>query len=282
VRPVEEILSRPGGLAERLYLLRENAGLRTGQLAERLGWIPSKVTKIQRGQQKPAIADIEAWAEACGHPEVISDLVSLRAEAGAVHWRWQERLRRGGQPVVQEDIDRQTRQATRIRNLQIAVLPGLIQTPAYARHTIIMFREILNISQDDVETTVAARMRRQEVLYETGRTFEFVITENVLRRRVGSSVAMLGQLDRLVQVSTLPNVTLGIIPDDAEGLTIFPYQGFQVLDGQVFLDLPSGEAQLEPKDMIVYERIMDAALAASVTGDEARRLISAATVALGG
>jgi hypothetical protein len=123
-------------------------------------------------------------------------------------------------------------------------------------------------------------MLRQDVLSEPGRSFEFVITENVLRRRVGGGGVMRGQLDRLLRVSGFPNVTLAIFPDDADNPAIFPYQGFLMLDDEVLLDLPSGEARLTPGDVLVYERMMDAVLAESVTGDDARRLIVAAMEAL--
>jgi len=88
LRPIDEQLSRPGGLAERLYMLRKGAGIPVGELAVRLGWQPSKVTKLQRGQQRPTVADIEKWANACGQPGAASELLDLLSEADAVHWRW--------------------------------------------------------------------------------------------------------------------------------------------------------------------------------------------------
>ena len=278
-RPVDELLNRPGGLAERLYGMRRAAGLGTGQLASQLGWVPSKVTKIQRGQQRPAVEDITAWVEACGHPESASELLDLLAEVEAVHWRWQQRLTRG-QPAVQEDLDAAVRAATVIRSAQVAVVPGLLQTAGYARSIITMFRYLVNAPPDDVEATVAARMLRQDVLGEPGRTFEFVITENVLRRRVGGAQVMHGQLDRLLRLSELPHITLAIFPDDAGDPAVFPYQGFLMLDGRVILDLPSGEVRFAPEDAGAWVRMMDAALAGSVTGDEARALIAAASEAL--
>lgn len=268
MRPIDEVLSQPGGLAERLYALRKAAGLPVGVLAEQLGWVPSKVSKLQRGQQKPTAADVQAWADACGHPEAASELLDLLAEAEAVHWRWQQRLARG-HPSVQEDLARQERQAKRIRAVQVTVLPGLLQTAAYARHMIVMFRKIQGAGLEDVDATVAARMRRQEILYEPDREFEFVLTENILRRRVGDRAVMGGQMDRLIQLAGLPNISLGIIPDDAEGLEVFPWVGFLMLDAKVILDGMSGEDRDSPADVAVYERMMDAALAAAVTGDQA-------------
>jgi len=274
-RPADEQLNRPGGLAERLYGLRQAAGLRTGELAEVLGWGPPKVSKIQRGQQRPTVTDIEAWAKACGQPEATSELLDLLAEVDAVHWRWQHRLSRG-QAAVQEDLDTAVRAATSIRSVQVAVLPGLLQTAGYARGTITMFKTITGTGTEDVEATVAARMLRQDVLTDPGREFEFVITENILRRRVGGAEVMRGQLDRLLRLSELPHITIAVFPDDADNPAVFPYQGFLMLDNRVILDLPSGEVRFAPGDAEPWVRMMDAALEGSVTGDRARWRIMAA------
>lgn len=279
MRPVDEQLSQPGGLAERLYSMRKAAGIGVAELASEIGWVPSKVSKLQRGQQRPSVEDITAWAQATGHPEATSELLDMLAEVEAVHWRWQQRLSRG-HPSVQEDLARQARQARRIRSVQIAVIPGLLQTADYARHMITMFRKLQGAGMEDVEATVAARMRRQEILYDAERIFEFVLTQNILHRRVGSHAVMLGQLDRLAQLAGLANITLGILPDDAEGLEVFPYEGFLLLDSKVVLDGMAAEDRLPPMEATAYERMMDAALEASVIGDEARTLIASAAAAL--
>ena len=250
-----------------------------GELAGRLGWVPSKVSKLQRGQQRPTVADVTAWAEACGHPEAASDLLDLLAEVEAIHWRWQQRLGRG-HASIQEDLDQQVQQARRIRSVQIAVIPGLLQTAGYARHMVTMFRKLQGASLHDAEATVAARMRRQEVLYDPEHTFEFVVTENVLHRRVGGADVMRGQIDRLVQLSALDNITLAILPDDADGLEVFPYQAFLMLDGKVIIEGASGEDRFPAVESAPYERMMDAALADSVTGESARRLLMDAAVRL--
>ena len=55
-------------------------------------------------------------------------------------------------------------------------------------------------------------MQRQEILYDRNRTFRFVLTESALRTRLAPLDVMHGQLDRLLAVSTLPNVEFGVIP----------------------------------------------------------------------
>src|SRR5512142_2850440 len=113
--------------------MRRAAGLPGARLAENLGWPPSKVSKIENGRQTPSSDDVRTWAAACGHPEAAGELLDMLADVQAVHRRWQQRLRRGN-AAVQEDLDRRTRAATRVRCVEILLIPGLLQTAGYARN----------------------------------------------------------------------------------------------------------------------------------------------------
>jgi transcriptional regulator with XRE-family HTH domain len=276
VQPADEELKRPGGLAERLYSMRRAAGLASGDLARRLGWPASKVSKLQNGQQMPTVADITAWAAGCGQPEAAAPLLDLLAQAEAVHWQWRHRLRRG-HAALQQDLDQEIRQARRVRVVEVAVIPGLLQTPDYARHVLAMSARLNQTSVDEVEPAVAARIRRQEALYDSGRQFEFVMTESVLRRRAGSPHVMAAQLDRLIALSGLANITLGVIPDDAE-LSIIPGECFMIIDGKAVLETWTAEDRLGTEESALYARVADALLADAETGEAARRLINAAAV----
>ena len=276
MQPADEELKRPGGLAERLYSMRRAAGLASGDLARRLGWPASKVSKLQNGQQMPTVADITAWAAGCGQPEAAAPLLDLLAQAEAVHWQWRHRLRRG-HAALQQDLDQEIRQARRVRVVEVAVIPGLLQTPEYARHVLAMSARLNQTSLDEVEPAVAARIRRQEALYDPARLFEFVMTESVLRRRVGSPHVMAAQLDRLIALSGLANITLGVIPDDAE-LSIIPGECFMIIDGKAVLETWTAEDRLGTEESAVYARVADALLADAETGEAARRLINAAAM----
>ena len=170
MHPASEYLHQPGGLAERLNGLREAAGLTGEALAGTLGWSPSKVSKIQNGRQLPTAKDIQAWAGATGHPEVTDELLALRRQAETINTRWRRRLGEGGEPTVQQDINELTRNAARIRNAQVTVIPGLLQTPGYARA---IFTQVSAVYPAvDIDAAVEARMRRREILHEEDRTFE--------------------------------------------------------------------------------------------------------------
>ena len=273
--PPGEWLIQPGGLADTLRALRRAAGLTGDQLAAQLGWTRSKVPKLENGRQMPSEHDITAWAQACGRPEAASELLRLLAEAETVHRQYRHQLRRGGHATSQMDLDKLVRQARHIRNFEIMFIPGLLQTPDYARYRL---REAMRISGDDesqVEAAVTARMRRQEVLYEADREFEFTVMEIALQIRTCPAEVMLAQLDRLLGVTGLRNVTLGIIPLDAM-LTATPYTGFMIFDGTTYLETHASESLLQGAESAKYGQLADELRAESVSGDEARALITSA------
>jgi len=273
VHPAEEMLSRPGGLAERLFGMRKAAGLGVGELAERLGWPTPKVSKIQHGRQKPSVDEVSDWAEACGHPEATAELLDLLAEVETVSWRWDKRMSRG-LASIQEEIAVQERKARYIRSIQTDIMPGQLQTAEYARHMITMFCKMQRKGFEDIEEAVAGRMRRQETLYDPGRTFEFVIRETVLREQVGSPQVMLRQMDWLTNFTALDNITLGIF---AEGVPheYIPYQSFRMLDEMVVVETYEGEKR-DRKDPADWSRAADLYLAESAVGEDALRLIAKA------
>lgn len=275
MQPAEDQLKRPGGLAERLYSMRQAAGLPAGELARQLGWPASKVSKLQNGQQIPTSADITAWAQACGQPGATGELLDMLAQVRAVHWQWRHRLRRG-HAAAQEDLGQAVRRARRIRNVEVAVIPGLLQTPDYARAIVTMSAEFHESEPGEVEPAVAARMRRQEALYDASRQFEFIFTEAILRRPVGDPQVMLGQIDRLLTLSALANITIAVIPDNAK-LRLIPGESFMILDNQAILETWVSEDTLDGEEAALYARVADALIADAATGDHARRLITAAS-----
>ena len=182
MHPTDERLTRPGGLAERLFRMRKAAKLTGDQLAQALGWGAktgrTKVSKIENGQQTPSAEDIAAWASACGHPEQAEELLDLLADVQTVHTRWRRRMREG-YAAIQEDLDRRTQGAKRIRNAEIVLItrPAPDSRVRAGDHR----PGVGRYGTDDVDAAVAARMGRQGVLYDQGKVFEFVICEAALR-----------------------------------------------------------------------------------------------------
>jgi len=273
-----DLLNKPGGLAECLLKLRKTAKLTQVALAEAAGWPSSKVSKIETGQQFPSGDDITAWCAACGQPEAAGELRDLLETARSS--RRQYRLR-GSQAAIQAELDRLVRSARHVRNFEPIVIPGLLQTPDYARYRALEGVRVHGFREEDVEATVAARMRRQEVLYGAGRQFDFVITEAALRFLLCPPGVMLGQLDRLMSVPGLAGVTLSIVPFGTV-LEVAPMHGFMLLDDAAYVEEHSGDRELAGREAETFKAIGEALLGEAVTGNEARDLIVSAAAFLRG
>lgn len=275
MRPTGEWLNRPGGLAERLAQMRKAAHLTGARMAADLGWQRTKVSKLENGRQMPSEEDLDAWARATGHADATLELRQLLAEAQSVHRQYRHQARRG-HAAAQEDLDELTRQSARIRDFQGFSIPGLLQTREYARYRMAETVRFYGFGEEGMDAALTARMRRQEVLYEPGRTFEFIITEASVLFWLCPPGVLAGQIDRLQGSIAIPNVTLGIIPERTE-VPLTPLNGFTVYDDTTaYIELHGGEDWLHGTEVAQYEKIFDALKAEAVTGDEARRLLLAA------
>jgi transcriptional regulator with XRE-family HTH domain len=270
--------SQPGSLAERLHRLRKEAGLTGDQLAGRLGWFGgtgrTKVSKAENGRQLLAEDEVRAWARATGHPEQAEDLIDLLANAKVVRTRWRQQ-RLGGRHAaeLQRHWNHTAQAATRIRNAENVLIPGLLQTSEYARSVISQATALYG--SVDVDAAVSARMQRQWVLYDTSKTFEFVFTEAALYLLPCSRQVMLGQLDRLLSLG-MDNVTIGVIPFGTE-LPLVPYNSFLLEDDDLVVETLAGKDEESAAESAeLHRRIFDMLMAEAFTGDNARRLITTA------
>ena len=259
----------------RLRELRRDARLTARQLAEAQGWDPSKVSKIENGRQTPSEANLEAWAEACGRPELAAELIaSLRTlETHYIQFR---RKLRAGLAANQRAFGEMEAVASAIRNFENVFVSGLLQTPEYARYRL---AESLDRSgaRDDLDEAVAARMQRQQVLYRKGRKFHFVLTEAALRYRVCPPEVMAGQLDRLMTLSTLPNMRFGVIPFEVQ-YPIGPLHGFWIFDDQL-VSVENFTAALritQPGEVADYLQVFDRLAEIALYGSPARAIVTRA------
>jgi transcriptional regulator with XRE-family HTH domain len=262
-------------LGLRLRELRRDAHLTGRALAASAGWHPSKVSKIEGGRQTPSEADIQAWAQACGKPGQAGELIaSLRSlDDQYVEFR---RMFRGGQRAKQEDLASVEADSRVLRNFEPVLVPGLLQTPDCARYRLAERLEEIG-APDDVDTAVAARMARQQVLYRAGREFWFVVTEAVLRYRLCPPEVMAGQLDRLVALSTLGTVRFGVIPFGIL-LPVAPIHGFHLYDDRVaYIEHYTSELKItQPAEIASYAAVFGQLAQAAWYGAGARAVITAA------
>jgi transcriptional regulator with XRE-family HTH domain len=202
-------------LGVELRRLREQAGLTGEQVIARLGWASaSKLSRLENGRSRPDLGDVLDLLDLYGveGPER-ERLVRVARDAGDVR-RW---LR--AYPVMGQ---RQRRYAeleagcAEIREYAPLIVPGLLQTPDYARSRITSERTLMadeSGTAEHPEAEVAARLARQSLLtrpVEPPR-YAAVIDEAALCARSGPPDVVRGQLARLAEVAVLPNVTVQVL-----------------------------------------------------------------------
>jgi transcriptional regulator with XRE-family HTH domain len=260
-------------LGKRLRELRSAAKLSGRQLAESLSWPPSKVSKLENGRQTPTDDDIRDWTRGTNSEGETEALLASLHTLEVQHAEWQRQLRVGLKPHQQEiaDLDAKTRL---FRAFEATFIPGLLQTAEYARYRFAQSITVFKV-RNDIDEAVAARVRRQDILYRPDKRFHFVLTEAALRYRLCPPEIMLGQLDRLVSFSQLPNVKLGIIGFET-AYVVAPAHGFWILDAdRVMVETFSAELNLaQPQELALYRGIFDNLAAVASYGRSARAIIT--------
>ncbi|MEU3750575.1 MULTISPECIES: helix-turn-helix domain-containing protein [Streptomyces] len=259
-------------LGARLRELRVEAGLDGKTLAERLGWQRSKVSRLQNGKQTPTVADLDAWAAAVGRPDATAELRGRLSGLESRYRSWRRQLA-AGHLARQEQGIAETADTQMTRAVEAVRIPGLLQTPDYARHTLTAAAEFRQVVRN-VDDAVRARIRRQEALYDPDKTFHFLVWEPALHARTVPPRVHAAQLDRLMSVIGLDTIELGIIPLGAE-LRRAPSHGFWIYDRRlVIVETIGTEMWLADDDSLAtYERAWDWLADAAVHGEHARRLI---------
>lgn len=267
-------------LGQRLEEIRRDAGLSARALAARAGWHESKCSRLQSGRTLPSEADIQAWTSHCGAPEQAEDLIATLRGVEGMYVEWHRQTRAGLRHVQLADIPLYER-TRHFRVYEPGVIPGLLQTPAYARALMSAIIEFQGIP-DDTGGAVAARIDRQRVLHGGSHTFAFLLEESALRARVASDAVMAGQLGHLLEIAALPRVSLGIIPASARR-TMWPVEGFWIFDDQqVLVELATAEVTVtQPREIRLYERTFASLAEMAIYGAAARTLITSAVSSLG-
>jgi transcriptional regulator with XRE-family HTH domain len=202
-------------LAAELREIRESKGKSGDAVAAALKWSPSKISRYERartGLQPREVERLLDYYEIAGERRTL--LLALAEDAAQKGW-WEE-FSDALSPDYQEFIGLE-HEASSIAIWHVDVVPGLIQTRAYARHIISSYSRVEPIAPGMIERLVRVRVRRQQVLdREPELQLSIVLDESVLRRRIGDALVMYEQLQRLVREADRPNLTLQILPLDAQ------------------------------------------------------------------
>ena len=258
--------------AARLRSLRTGAGLTARELAALTGWQPSKISKIEHVNQLPTAEDVRAWVTACGAGAELSELLTQLEAVEGMYVEW-SRAHRTSLSRHQDTYRRLDERTRHYRVYEAGVIPGLLQTPAYAESRLTFITAYKGLPVDDVPATLAARLERQKVLNGAAR-FAFLLEEAALRSRIGEVDMMIGQLAHLIVVASKINVALSIIPQHVNR-TWWASPGFWIFDSdRVIIEIPSAELTItHPSEVAVYEQTFASLSEMAVTGQQARELI---------
>lgn len=277
--PSSSVQQAREALAGRLREIRRDAGISGRELAVRLRWSDSKVSRIGNAKTPPSDADIRAWCRACGADDQAPDLIAENRQSMEAHVQW-KRVQRGGLRHVQESTEGLYRRSHLFRVYVSDVIPGFLQTPGYATALLSSIADFRG-TPDDVTEAVKVRIRRNAVLNDAAHRFSFVLEESVLRYRLCTVETMAAQLGHLLGVMDLQNVAVGIVPFSAQR-TVWPMPTFTIFDDtRVHAEaLDAASTLTQPSQIELYTRAFDRLSQGAARGVAARSLVASALASL--
>ena len=267
-------------LGARLREIRKDAGLSGRALAVATGQHFTRVSKIENGVQPPSDEDIRDWCRACAAERQIPDLIATARAVESAYLEFRRQARAGMRRVLGAHTVARYERTSVFRVYEHNVIPGLFQTAAYSAAMLSFWIGFLEVP-NDIDAAVAARMERQRVLFQREKQFAVVLEEQALRTWFGTAEVQAAQLNRLLEVMSMPTVSLGIIPLMTER-TAVPSAGFWIFDSSlVALETPTANLEVtQPQEIELYARMFEHLRAAAITGPAARALITKALAEL--
>jgi transcriptional regulator with XRE-family HTH domain len=267
-------------LGAQLRQLREASNITAGQAAEAIRATVSKISRLERGRTAARPRDVADLLTLYGVTDEAEreKLLALTRAAGARAWwqpysdvlpRWLELY------IGLEEA------ASVIRTYQVQFVHGLMQTEDYARAVVLIANA--QAPAEEVERRVNLRMERQKLLTRPGAPELWaVLDEAALRRSPDGPEVMRGQLQHLLELTDLPNVTLQIVPfivgpHAAAGgpFTILRFPEPDLPD-VVYLEQLNSALYLDQRDDVTdYMAVMDRLCIQAATGADSKDLLSA-------
>ncbi|MHA5049931.1 helix-turn-helix domain-containing protein [Streptomyces sp. SD15] len=197
-------------LGRRLLDLRESAGLKREEAARILRVAPATVRRMEMAEVALKIPYLQLLLKSYGVSDNEAEaFVQLAEEANRPGWwqRFHDILPGWFSMYVSLEGA-----ATLIRSYEPHFIPGILQTEDYARG-VLESGAVGHARPEDIERHVALRIQRQDLLTREGAPRIWtVMDETALRRPVGGPEVMRAQIDKLLQVTKLPHVTLQVVP----------------------------------------------------------------------
>jgi transcriptional regulator with XRE-family HTH domain len=261
-------------LARALRHLREEAGLTIEDVAEKLEMSASTVSRMETAQVGVRPRDLRFLLDMYEVSEAErNQLLQIARERRQQRW-WREYADLPNILFAGLEED-----ASAIWQYSTQLIPGLLQTEAYARTVLQAIR--LDAKPGDVERRLELRIHRQELLAsEQAPEYWVVLDEAVVRRQVGGPAVMADQLGGLVEAAKRPNVTLQVLPfasGEHAGMdgefTIFHYLESADPD-VVYIENTGSDLYLEaPEVTRRYNKIFDHLRAAAQNPGESIRTL---------
>ncbi|MFK4087601.1 helix-turn-helix domain-containing protein [Kribbella sp. NPDC020789] len=270
-------------LGAHLRRLREEAGISRTDAGWAIRGSESKISRLELGRVGFKVRDVEDLLSLYKlEDETERDrLLTLAREANNPGWwqRYDDLTPNWFHSYLGLEMA-----ADLIRTFELQFVPGLLQTPEYARAVIAMGRLDEPLPRAEQDRLVALRMRRQEVLTrQRPARLWAVIDEAVLHRPIGSTTVLRNQLEYLIEQSRRHNVTLQIIPFGNGGYTAtggaFTLLRFNDTDlpDIVYIEHLTSAVYLDKReDLDAYVVTMDALSIAAAQPRDTERLLRAA------
>jgi transcriptional regulator with XRE-family HTH domain len=193
--------------------MRTGAGLSQPALAKRLSYSASQIAKIETCQRIPKAELAHKLDEVFGTDGLFARLQPLVERSSVLPWF--------------RDLFDLEGTASQIRTYESYLIPGILQTEAYAQASVEAARPVL--TPEEVEQAVALRMTRQEILERQDAPHLWaIIDESVLYREVGSPAVMRQQCKHLLKMGQWSNVVIQIIRS-ADGICCAFGRAFMLL-----------------------------------------------------
>ncbi|WP_435973479.1 helix-turn-helix domain-containing protein [Streptomyces sp. Qhu_M48] len=177
---------------------RKRARLTQEAFAPRVGYSVPTVASIEQGRRLPSADFVERSEELLDAFGVIRGAAKhLARKPGLAKWfrQWANLELR----------------AVTLYTYENRLVPGLLQTPAYART--LFEKQLPALGDDEIEANLAARMDRKKLLTERPHTiYSFIVEEHVLRRQTGGPEVMREQIDHILDICVRRNIDIQIMP----------------------------------------------------------------------
>lgn len=202
--------ARSRRLGTEVRALRKGAELRLEELADQCGWSRATLGRIEAGTKIPSETETAIILGTLGiRGDERQRLLDFARNANQSHW-WEAGF--SGLPSQLLALVDFERSATKITDVSLALVPGLLQTAAYARAIVAAG----GVEGDELESRVALRLGRQGILTRNEPTeFHAVLDESVLHRAVGGREVMCEQLRHVARMARCSNVVIRVVPLDA-------------------------------------------------------------------